>query len=232
MTRISALLLAGVAAVAVSSAAHAADLIINEPAPTVGVVESTNNWDGAFVGVFAGTAWGTAVNDPDGFDFDLTDNNIDVDGWLLGVDAGVNFTLADGIVAGIVGDIAWTDQTGTGTIAGVDTDDLDFGVNWQGSVRGRLGFDGGAFMPYLTAGLAFANATVTQGDYDPAIEDSQTLVGWTAGAGIEFAATDNVSIDLQYRYNDFGNADFDLNGSTANVGLTSHQVTAGVHFSF
>ena len=231
MNRISALLLAGVAAVAVSSAAHAADLIINEPAPVVGVVDQTGNWDGAFVGVFAGTAWGTASNDPDVYNY-VNNDDFDVDGWLAGVDAGVNFHLADGIVAGIVGDIAWTDLAGSAIDSNVlvNNDEFALGVNWQGSVRGRLGFDGGAFMPYLTAGIAFANATLTD-DYTDT-NDSQTLVGWTAGAGVEFAATDNVSIDLQYRYNDYGNADFDLNGTTANVGLTSQQITAGLHFRF
>lgn len=231
MNRISALLLAGVAAVAVNSAAHAADLIINEPAPIVGVVDQTGNWDGAFVGIFAGTAWGTATNDPDEFgNLFNNENDFAVNGWLVGVDAGVNFHLADGIVAGIVGDIAWTDLAGTTDLLNNDDDGLTAAVNWQGSVRGRLGFDGGAFMPYLTAGIAFANTTLTD-NLIPA-DATETLVGWTAGAGVEFAATDSVSLDLQYRYNDFGNADFDNGTDVYNIGLTSHQVTAGLHFRF
>jgi opacity protein-like surface antigen len=92
-----------------------------------------------------------------------------------------------------------------------------------------LGIDAGTFMPYVTAGLAFANATATDEYYD--YEDTQTHVGWTAGVGVEIAASENMSIDLQYRYNDFGSADYDLY-DTASLSLTSQQVTAGLHFRF
>ena len=36
-------------------------------------------------------------------------------GWLVGVDAGFNFTVGSGLVLGIVGDIAWADISGSTT---------------------------------------------------------------------------------------------------------------------
>ena len=177
MNRFAIALLAGVAGVSVMSSAFAADLIISEPAPAVGVVSTTGNWDGLYLGAFAGYGWGTVTDE-------------------------------------------------TGYFAPVDT---EYDVDWTGSIRGRLGFDGGAFLPYVTAGVAFANATAT----DVAlVEDTQTHIGWTVGAGVEFAVADNVSLDLQYRYTDFGSKDYDLGGSTETFGLTSHAVTAGVNFRF
>ncbi|RYE47379.1 MAG: porin family protein [Hyphomicrobiales bacterium] len=222
MNRFAIALLAGVAGVSVMSSAFAADLIIDEPAPAVGIVSTTGNWDGLFIGAFAGAGWGT-VTDEDGYFGNGIDAETDLTGWQLGVNAGANFTVSEAIVAGIVGDIAWTDLNGD-----VDADS-SYSVDWAGSIRGRLGFDGGAFLPYVTAGVAFANATVTDG----ALEDTQTHIGWTVGAGVEFAVADNVSLDLQYRYTDYGSKDYELGAApTESFGLTSHAVTAGVNFRF
>jgi outer membrane immunogenic protein len=222
MNRITLALLAGVAAIGVASASQAADLII-DPAPVYSAPVATGgNWDGAYIGAFAGYGWGT-LTDEEGGNFSPLDTEFDTDGWTLGVTAGANFTVSEAIVAGIAADLAWADIGGDDTVYGLDT----FTTNWTGSIRGRLGFDGGAFMPYVTAGLAFANNSIDDG----AVEDSQTHIGWTAGAGVEFAVADNVSLDLQYRYSDYGTKTYEL--STDNdFSLTSHAVTAGINFKF
>jgi len=229
MKSISLLLAAGVSALALASAAQAADLIIDTaPAPIIGVVDTGSSWDGPFVGVFAGYGWADldtdAVLPPPGLD-------LSPEGWLLGVDAGANFTLTDGIVAGIVGDIAWADISDSfEPVAGTT---LSSTIDWQGSVRGRIGFDGGAFMPYLTAGLAFAHNTIDFDDGVTPASDDQTHIGWTAGAGVEFAVSDNMSIDALYRYSDYGTATYGaaLAGG-ADLGITSHQVSVGLNFGF
>lgn len=219
MNRVAITLLAGVAFVGFASATQAADLIVDYAPVSPGMINVSGDWDGAYVGVFGGYGWGT-LTDEDG-EFSPPGTEFDTTGWMLGVNAGADFTISEAIVAGLVGDIAWSNQTA----------DTDFGldsatINWQGSIRGRLGFDGGAFLPYVTAGLAFANATVDDGD-----EDTQTHIGWTAGAGVAIAVADNVSLDLQYRYSDFGTKTYDLGGDT-DVSLTSNALTVGLNFSF
>ncbi|WP_176730415.1 outer membrane protein [Devosia insulae] len=217
------LLAAGVSAQAISSAS-AADLIIDTPVEA-GVVQASGNWDGAFIGVFGGYAWGElSVDDaPPGL---LTPEPA---GWLLGVNAGANFTLDNGIVLGVVGDIAWADikDTLVQPPFGSVTSTLD----WQGSLRGRIGFDGGAFLPYLTAGLAVAHNNVEAVGLG-AGEDDAIHAGWTAGAGVELAATENLSVDLAYRYSDYGNADYTTGGGTGELHLTAHQVTVGLNWGF
>ena len=175
-----------------------------------------------FIGAFGGYGWGTATDDTSTGIFTDTVDELDLAGWLVGVDAGANFYLSDGIVAGIVGDIAWSD------ISGLDTSTAAVDLDWAGSVRGRIGFDGGAFMPYLTGGLAIAGANATDG----AISDSATHIGWTVGAGVEIAATEELSIDLQYRYSDYGAQDYALGTNPTTISLTTHQVTAGLHWNF
>lgn len=220
MNRITLTLLAGVATLGFASASQAADLIIDTaPVAAPAIVSTGGNWDGAYIGAFAGYGWGTLSDETA---TPLLTDDIDVNGWKIGVAAGADFTLSEALVAGIVADIAWDNASGEDTALGFTYD-----TNWSGSVRGRLGFDGGAFLPYVTAGLAFANATADDG----VASDDATHIGWTAGAGVEFAVADNVSLDLQYRYSDYGTQTYAL-GADTDLNLTSHAVTAGINFRF
>ncbi|MBN9317165.1 MAG: porin family protein [Devosia sp.] len=217
MNRLSLALLAGVAAFTFISGAQAADLLVNSPAPSYGGGYSSpaGGWDGAYIGGFVGYGWGTAIDDLNNY------SDIGLSGWLVGATLGANFTVTPGFVLGAAGDIAWSGVSGFETPA-------DFDINWAGSLRGRAGFDGGAFMPYLTAGLAFAGATASETGTD----STQMHFGWTAGAGVEVAVVDNVSLDLQYRYTDYGTADYTLATDNATFDLTTHALTAGVNFKF
>lgn len=204
MNRFVIALLSGVAGLALVSGAQAADLIIDEPA--AGVVEvASGNWDGLYVGAFVGGLGGT-------FDVNVAPVEWDVSGWLAGVNLGANFTVADGIVVGVVGDVAWTNA---------ESDIAPLSIDWTGSLRGRVGFDAGSFLPYLTAGLAVAGGDVNG--------TSETHVGWTVGAGVEFAVADNISIDLLYRYSDYGRVEY-FPGTE--YGITAHAVTVGLNFKF
>lgn len=225
MNRFSRTLLAGVAVLSMASAASAADLLVRQQPSMPGFVDmgSSGGWDGAYVGGFVGYGWGTASDDNAPLDL-LSSSELDLSGWTAGATLGANFTVAPGFVLGAAGDLAWNGIGGFdgGVVPGVDVD-----INWNGALRARAGFDGGAFMPYLTAGLAFAGATASSGGTD----STQMHFGWTAGAGVEVAATDQISVDLQYRYSDYGKATYDLNGGSE-LGLTTHALTAGVNFKF
>lgn len=224
MTKFTALLAASVSALAFASAAHAADLIIEEPVAEPIIEATGGSWDGFYVGVFGGWADGQVV-DEDGDDFaDLDDN------WFLGVNAGANFTLTDGIVVGVVGDLEYLGletviDNGVGQAVSYD-------LFWAGSLRGRIGFDGGQWMPYLTAGIAAADAKL-EASGNVNAEDTNVHVGWTAGVGVEFAATENVSIDLLYRYTDYGTQEYTLGAlGSGDIGFTTHQVSAGLNWKF
>lgn len=224
MTRISLFLAAGVSAIALASAAHAADLIIEEPAAPI-VETYDSSWDGVYFGAFAGYAVGEASDDFAG----LVDPDVDLDGtWIGGFNLGADFTLTDGIVVGVVGDVAYLGLEGIGDPAGAA---IAYDLYWGGSLRGKLGFDGGAFLPYVTAGVAFGSAQV-EGSGTTTGVDTNTHVGWTAGAGVEFAVTEDVSLDLLYKYTDYGTQDYTLSDGDHEVGFTTHSITAGVNWRF
>jgi len=85
--------------------------------------------------------------------------------------------------------------------------------NLQGSIRGRAGYAFGRLLPFVTGGVALGGFTqqtyLWGGDavglFNAADSGRSMLrVGWTLGAGAEWAMTRNWAIRGEYRYTDFG----------------------------
>lgn len=229
MNRIALALLVGTAALGFVSTTYAADLIVEAPEMMPGIVDVSGNWDGPYIGVFGGYGWGTADHIADAGPCAPDGCDVDMDGWLLGVTAGANFTVSDGFILGVAGDIAWSNVEGSDdSIVGP----ISNGVDWEGSLRGVAGFDGGSFMPYVTAGLAVAHAwhESTLGDG----EGDATHMGLTAGVGVAVAVSDNVTVDLQYRHSWYDEQEYDMDFAPFNpvFGLSTDRITAGLNWSF
>ena len=226
---IRTLLIAGVAAVALSGPAFAADLPAQpvEPAPIA--MPIAFDWTGFYIGAQVGYSWGNVDITVDGYDSDLSP---DADGVVGGAFVGYNVQFNQ-IVVGLEGDI---EASG---ISGDDDDDdalleADADNNWQGSIRARLGFAFDNFLPYIQGGVAFSDWDVSVRDVitDDEIDDSDTFTGWTVGAGLEYAFTQNITARVEYRYTDFGDSDFDLAGNDVNADLTTNTVRVGVAYKF
>jgi outer membrane immunogenic protein len=224
---------AAAVAAALFTPAMAADLIVEEPVVSAGVVDVGGNWDGFYLGGFVGYGAGDAdhVNGdggpcgPEGCDIDLS-------GWTLGVTAGANMDVGSGLILGVAGDLAWNDISGDGSFDFFGTYDYESTINWSGALRGVVGFDGGSFMPYLTAGLAVANAS----HYSEWASDTldATHVGWTAGVGVQMAVTEDMSIDLRYLHSQYSEETYEFSGGASDpeFGLSSDVVTVGLNFRF
>lgn len=222
MNRFTLLATAAALTLVAAPAAQAADLLVTQPAPVIyDSPAASGAWDGVYLGVFGGYGFGTADDTVDGR-YGLEDDELGLSGWLVGATAGANFSLGAGLVAGVAGDVAWSNISG-------DYGSFDYNVDWTGSLRGVVGVDAGVFMPYVTGGLAFANGTANDGT----TEDSQLHTGWTAGIGTQVAVTDNMSLDVQYRYSDYGSKIYDLTGgNNDSVKLTTNAITAGLNWKF
>lgn len=224
---IRALTLGLLAAVATTSV-MAADLIVEEPI-AVEALAAAHDWNGAYVGVFAGYGSGNAEW---GAFFDL---DVPVAGWLAGGTVGANFQ-ADSLVFGVEGDLAWS-GIGGNVACPTPTFDCSTNINWLGTLRGRAGFAADAALLYVTAGLAVAAVDSATED-PPAAADvfSSTYVGWAAGAGVEFAVTDDVSIKAEYLYVDLGTqtspaADLGAGADTP-IAITAHTAKVGLNWGF
>ena len=78
--------------------------------------------------------------------------------------------------------------------------------NWLATVRGRIGMPIDRFLPYVTGGLAFGD--ITAGNSNAGFGTASTeKVGWTAGAGFEYALTGLVSAKVEYLHVNLGTFD-------------------------
>lgn len=98
---------------------------------------------------------------------------------------------------------------------------LSLDLNWFGTVRGRTGYAFGAsgnWLAYATGGLAYGHvkSSVDWTRVSPSAltifsaSASETLVGWTAGAGLEYAFG-NWSFGAEYLYYDLGDTSVTAN---------------------
>ncbi len=192
--------------------------------------------------------------------FGLPNFSADANGWLGGLQIGGNWQVNQ-IVLGLEADFQWTGMdTGTtiwtGDVAdfpNLDAPDFDeFDVStsaeleWFGTVRGRIGYAMDRWLIYGTGGLAYGRGetTISIAGIDGndtlgtvSASDNQGHIGWTLGAGVEAAITDNLTFKAEYLYVDLGSETYQFNfrggaSATQDVDFDAHIVRAGLNWRF
>ncbi len=175
------------------------------------------------------------------------------------------------LVFGFEGDFDATDLersfSGPGSSIFITDDRFQIKNDWQASIRARAGFafqrwmayaTGGAAWAHVTANAAYSAHTFTENSNTnvPSISvpggavvsvpassgsDSQTLLGFTVGAGLEYALTNTTSVGIEYRYTDYGSKSFNLGSVsfpqtpstvTASISERTSAVTARLNYRF
>lgn len=187
-------LIAGLLLLASAGAAAAAD--VQEPYPDV--EPARFGWDGAYVGGSIGYAW---LDDIDyQFTPPLPDKGEDV---IFGLHAGYNWQLGN-LVFG----------------AEVEAQRLDITYEFLDFIT----IDN-AFAAKARAGYAFDRYLVTAhggGVYATTNYMGLKDWGWTAGAGIDYAFTDNITLGAQYNHYEF--KEFDGTQIDATIDLVTARV--------
>jgi outer membrane immunogenic protein len=102
----------------------------------------------------------------------------------------------------------------------------DARIHFDGSVGARAGFLWDRTQFYVTGGYAFAKLSVKNDS--AGLEDSHVLSGWTAGGGVEYLWSDDVSLRLGYRRLEFSSKSFDsLPAGSSNVGFGTNKFDIG-----
>ena len=119
------------------------------------------------------------------------------------------------LVLGAEGDIVGADHDDSGVIFRygnvIDHFDGRSQLDVQGSIRGRVGWAINRVLLYTTGGVGFGAGKVTtiatrDGVGSAPFGKSDVLVGWTLGAGVEYALpfSSHWLIRAEYRYTDLG----------------------------
>ncbi|PPD46457.1 MAG: outer-membrane immunogenic protein precursor [Methylocystis sp.] len=184
--------------------------------------------------------------------------NITRNGFIGGAQVGYNYQWGSSYVIGIEADLQGAGIRGSGGNGGFAQDgfalgggalsvtrtsagfnDINAGIDWMGTVRGRVGY---LFTPtmllYGTGGLAYggtyanttnslnhivnvgilpplANITATFPTVAGVGRQSDTLLGWTAGAGFEWMLSPGWSLKAEALYYDLGTVSFGSTGVAA-----------------
>lgn len=161
------------------------------------------DWSGFYAGGHAGWVWFKDDFDIGGVDFSDT---LKGDGFVGGILAGYNWQLASQWVVGIEGDGGWASAESSRQFGFGGPGDLKAEMEHDAHLRLRLGYAAGRTLWFIAGGAAwaeFAQPTIFFGS------PKETLTGWTIGAGVEHAYTDNLVLRLEYLYSDYGRERFD-----------------------
>jgi outer membrane immunogenic protein len=229
------ILLSTVALLAMAGAASAADLPSTKAAPVYVPPPPVFTWTGFYIGIEGG---GDFRNYHDNW----TGRGINKDGGLIGGVLGYNWQMGN-FVVGLEGDAAaLLSGNEAWTYNGVQLFNNTLNGDYAAAIRGRIGipaFERALF--YVAGGVAFGD--VKYNYYAPAlgygVSATQDRVGWTIGAGMDYAFTPNWIARIEYRYVDLGNGDnynFAYGGvnywSNNRLNVTSNQVMGAIMYKF
>lgn len=231
----------------VTAPAMAADLRMPVKAPVAPIVP-VFSWTGFYIGGNVGGSWSdvpelfSLPNAGGGVGFNVA-NTANSSSIIGGGQIGYNYQI-DHVVLGVEADFDWRNNsntfscpviTPTGCVPAAATASilsLHDEQNWLGTFRGRLGWAFDRVLFYGTGGLAYGNVqhTLTETQLTAAggavlaalsVTDNTTRTGWVAGAGIQYAITDQWSIGVEYLHVDLG----DTTLSTPTPAVTINTVT-------
>jgi outer membrane immunogenic protein len=163
------------------------------------------SWTGFYVGLHGGWGWAnTEVQDPVIFSPIFNPTEYKYNGPLVGAQIGGNYQIGN-FVLGAEIDGSWSFVRGVpstidnGVIAATQKNLLSY--RSFATATGRVGYTMGQWLAYVKGGAAAANMEVVStytADGPTTVERS--LVGWTAGAGLEVAFLRNVSAKAEYNF--------------------------------
>lgn len=205
------------------------------------------------------------------FGYTSTDNQSHrLGGAFAGGQAGYNYQFGNQLVLGVESDLQWSNIGALSRIdtmyayntgspvpnSGLDTASMNIRQNWFGTTRLRLGYQfADRFLAYVTGGVAISEfsagnaGTGTETSPTPQIYSvtsgttTSTRIGWAAGAGLEHALGNNLSIKAEYLYSEYSGiaapylnvADSTppvISGTFSSGTLGIHLVRAGLNYKF
>src|SRR5208282_1332776 len=241
-------------------AAQAADLPTRKEAPPPVFVPPPFTWTGFYVGLNAGGVWSSGSRSVTFFNpasavflsgYEPGGLGSGQSGFIGGGQAGYNWQTG-AFVLGVETDFDGTTLSKSTDIVGPTFGPLagafagDFfslhaktSLDWLGTTRARLGFvatPDNRLMIYATGGVAYGGGSSNFSFFDNTGafwtgNPSSSRVGWTVGAGAEYALTNNWTIRGEYLYADLGSQNFTSVGNA--IAATEFQnVYASGHINY
>ena len=230
-----------VALLASASRVMAADLPVPQaPVPPPTYFPAYYNWTGVYLGANGGYGFGQNRWSVAG----LSSGNFNTNGFLAGGTLGANYQTGPYLV-GFEGDIDWSNVQGNTSAATCAALGAPAGTTcqtkstWLGTARARVGYAFDRLLVFGSGGAAFGGLQPVLNPGGVVFSPTPQL-GWTAGAGVEYAFTDAISAKVEYLFVNLGTVACPVSTTLTGCGpFTSHSFTfsenlvrAGVNYKF
>ena len=228
MKKLAGLTAGALALVAFAGSASADGMVVRAapppPPPPPPVVDrcAPGPWTGFYVGGNLGWAQlDGEFRDHDKFFSERRRFSDDEDAFTLGVQSGYNLQCGN-VVFGIESDINWVDFGDNNNHWGHNRKidgkwerqrfNTSRSMDWFGTIRGRIGWTNDRIMVYATGGLAYAELERKWrgighdghwGWSDHHSDSNDVNWGWTAGGGVEWLWSPNMSFKAEALWIDF-----------------------------
>jgi high affinity Mn2+ porin len=221
------------AEVCLAATTQAADFQMSAPVPVPvkASMQSTYDWTGAYVGAFFGYGGGSL-----GAPNPVLDQGVvlpaTITGLLGGYEAGWNVRVPGAIVLGGEADVLLTSPIDVPATAPAP---FHTRLDYLATIRGRVGYAFGAMLPYATAGVAWGQTSLIEGDPSSSSSaDIATSFGWVVGAGIAFPIGGHWTGRVEYDHVDLRPARL-FSGAPVRSGVTAdpnlHALRAGLDYT-
>jgi opacity protein-like surface antigen/outer membrane receptor protein involved in Fe transport len=208
---------------------------------------SVYNWSGFYIGGDGGYSWGTSHGTlTTDAGVPLAPYSYGVNGPFAGGFIGGNYQF-NKFVVGAEGDWQRSRLTGNSQqLAPLGTAGafpggpflISTAIKDYGSLRGRVGFAFDRFLAFGTAGWACGNLSTSYALIGAApflTNGSDCTKGWTAGAGVDYAFTDNVFGRIEYRFTDLATSSFvnvPMDSADAKNRVSISEARVGIAYKF
>ena len=219
----------GLGMLAFARPALAADMALKAPA-----LKTVYDWTGFYIGGHVGYGGGSLGPGTNPMPYQGVVFPPSVTGLIGGYEAGYNRQFANHVVLGIEADASFVSPLDAPRLAPAP---FNSSIDYISTVRGRVGYAFGRWMPYVTGGFAWGHThiNINDGSGNAFAAPGQIQTGWTAGAGVEFAVSGNWSAKFEYDYIDLSSRMYDLSGfglPNVNVDPSVNLVKVGLNYRF
>jgi outer membrane immunogenic protein len=192
-------------------------------------------WTGVYFGGNAGYGFQTSSDAVVLSDPSATAPGLKETGGFVGIQMGYNYQMGM-LVLGLEGDVqAANIKDSYNRVIDAAGDSLNASGNADefGTIRARIGGAFDHFLVYATGGAALGgisntlDVTTSSGGFTMLQNDS-TRLGYTVGAGLEYAVDRNWSIKGEYQYISFGSESLSPAGTINTISTTSNSVTTDI----
>jgi outer membrane immunogenic protein len=236
------------AAMAVAAPVYAADMSVapayNPPAP---VPPATYNWTAFYVGgnIGAGLLHDSATQAAPGAVTLPGSFNVNPIGLVGGAQAGVDYQFSAAVVGA---QVSWSatylnaNSVITASAPAATQERLTSDPSWFATATGRVGYAANTLLFYVKGGGAWMHIEHVQdilglggAAASPSLSISDSRSGFTAGIGLEYAMTENLSALFEYDFFDFGTKTENFSpviGTPLSIRSELHTLTVGLNYRF